>query len=218
MIKLGHIWRRKGKPAVASHFNPALTRVREMREHSAWPPATDPDTIHQRAERVKEAREHVLIKPHSDAPACIRLPNAARRRAWIGELFLPLVGALITVSVIAVVWVLLPEGWEADHQPMRASIQTVFAVDGYTNLTDSVADKFARQAFQTSGYDLDYWTVLRLGYAPDLYLQRLSQNEGMIFFQRGDAMISVNIKLDPGGKQIICTINHRAAAPTTINN
>src|SRR4051812_734568 len=63
-MKLGH-WRSRPQQAepTVSQLVPALNRVREMREHSAWEPLTPSSSIQERAERVSTVKRHITLPP-----------------------------------------------------------------------------------------------------------------------------------------------------------
>src|SRR5205809_7621027 len=106
-MKLRH-WRSQAQQAepTASQLVPALERVREMREHSAWEPLTSANTSRERAERVSKTRRQITVPP---------LAGERRRkneifeypvRLWLREAFEALL-VVIAGAVIALVFLLV---------------------------------------------------------------------------------------------------------------
>src|SRR5687767_12648941 len=103
MMKFGQIWRRKPR-STDSHFVSPLDRVRDMRDHGGWQPLTAPCSIQQRADRVAEAREHVVLPPlgseHETRP--LEQPS---RVDWWDLLWAALVG-IAGFFAIVLVWLI----------------------------------------------------------------------------------------------------------------
>lgn len=201
-MKLAHIWRRKRGPT-ASHFVPALDRVREMRDHTAWESATPPGVIAQRAERVSAAREQVKIPPLGKASESHESADVSLR-IWLREAFKPWVVVLVGFTIVLVVANFLPP---RDVIPQSRGVE--FSTIAYpledslssARLTDAQADRFARRALRSTGVDLSNWIVESV--------PRIGSNEGAILFRRTlyrSQIVLVTIKLDPDNKLILCTI------------
>jgi len=105
-MKLGH-WRSRPQQAepAASQLVPALDRVREMREHSAWEPLTRPSTIQERMERVSSARRQIRIPPLAGERDAHGLEYP--RRLWFREVFEALLVVIAGAPVIFLVWLAL---------------------------------------------------------------------------------------------------------------
>jgi len=105
-MKLGH-WHSRPHQAepTASQLVPALDRVREMREHSAWEPLTSQSNIQGRAERVSTVRQQITIPPLASQH------NARGIDDWKRIWFLDAFGALLIVITgalaILLVWLTL---------------------------------------------------------------------------------------------------------------
>lgn len=105
-MKLGQ-WRSQAQQAepTASQLVPALDRVREMREHSAWEPLTSASNIQERAERVSKTRRQITVPPLAGER---RRKNEIFdiRRLWLREAFEALL-VVIAGAVIALVFLLV---------------------------------------------------------------------------------------------------------------
>ena len=130
------------------------------------------------------------------------------RKWWFGELLAPILIALIMLVAMVLAWVLLPP---APQKPYR-HVTTAFPADAfYQSLSDSVANRFARQALDAQGYDLREWRTIKIGESPDIYLHRINQNEAFLFFERGRETLTVHVRLEPQGNLISCTVNSKTS-------
>jgi hypothetical protein len=217
-MKLG-TWRfGKHKATPASHFVSVLDRVREMREHSAWEPATSPNTIQQRSDRVAVAREHITIPPLAGEHG-VETFNRGKRSPWL-ESYRPfLYGVLASAIVFALMLHLPPRAKPARFVKINIETSTIaFPLPDsypYASLTDNQAENFARKALRSTGLDSSAWWV-DINPENGLQLRRIRSYggnfEGIIVFRhRRDFSFSesvrVNVKLEFEEKRIVCTID-----------
>ena len=103
-MKLGH-WRSQAQQAepTASQLVPALDRVREMREHSAWEPLASANNIRERAEHISHIRQQITI-PHLANERENREWLELAPKAWLHDIFPATVIVLAGVIVSVLVW------------------------------------------------------------------------------------------------------------------
>ena len=191
--------------APASQFVPALDRVREMREHSVWEPATSPNTIQQRSDRVAAAREHIKIPPLAGEHG-LDVPQERRPNPWLQASRPFLYGTLAVLSAIALALYVgvgvKPESTKAKVNIERSTIGVPLPESyPHATLTESQAQQFARSALRSAGTVLGDWQVAQLW--------RMSDYEITVLFRHNDdyfQVVEITVKLEPEEKRIVCTI------------
>jgi hypothetical protein len=197
MIKFLHARRRKPDQSV-SHFASTIERIRDMRGHSQWEPLTPPSSIHQRADRVAEAREHIKVPPLANE----RETGKTHGKYFKSEEFLrPVVYPVaVFLGVVALaVYVFRPEG-KIESQLRQAS----FVFPGVTSadLTESDAERFARRSLASSGFDSSEWLNVT---------SHITNGATIITFRHQDersTIVRVKVQLEPG-ERILCSIEPR---------
>src|SRR6185503_17823454 len=146
MINPAQLWRRKPTSAT-SHCETTLERVRAMRQHAAWESSAPQWSIEERADRVAEARAHVRIPALGNE----REVGEPKRYLWMVEFARPLFYSItLCIALGLVIFLLIPERTKK-VQVIQSS--TVFPSVAHTNLTESVAERFARRALGAAGLD-----------------------------------------------------------------
>ncbi len=189
----------------ASQLVPALDRVREMREHSAWEPARSPNTIQQRSDRVSAVREHIKISPLAGEHG-LDVPQETRPNPWLQASRPFLYGTLAVLYAIALALYVgvgvKPESTKAKVNIERSTIGVPLRESyPHATLTDNQAQQFARSALRSTGLDLSDWRVAQLW--------RMSDREITVLFRHDQdyfQVVEITVKLEPEEKRIVCTI------------
>ena len=189
MTRLAHIWRRK--PATsASQFESTLERVRDIREQSAWESATNPSSIQQRADRLAEARAHIKIPPLGSERHTRELARPDFLR-WI-------IFSIGGVMALGLAFSIATSERTTKERIRRASI--VFPAGAHTNMTERVADRFARRALALAEMDSSEWYQTRR-YTKDGHVIMTFQ-----YPHHPSTVLKVTVRLEPHNQRIVCTI------------
>lgn len=195
MIKFLHI-RRRRMVVPPSAFTLPLERVREIREHTDWQPFTPPSTIQERADRLTRTRQQIQIPPLAHERETHEAETRYFRTAGFWR---PILYSIAGFTMLALaIYLCGPE--PSKHTDVRqASI--IFPAGAYTNLTESVAERFARRALVSASNQSEEWRLLSS--CP-------TENGALFLFRHMEdrfGALTVRVSLEASNGRIVCTVD-----------
>ena len=112
--KLVLFWRKPGIDV--SRFATVLPRIRAIREECDWQTLGSSPAVHQRRERVGNARRNIIYRPlPCERDLRFGLPLKLKRWRW-------LIGVVAVLCLVALTWILAVTDWNGHYTTMSAAI------------------------------------------------------------------------------------------------